>query len=44
MLWIGAILCFACYGLQTSYTDKTNLYLAFVVICVVLITGNLSFY
>jgi sodium/potassium-transporting ATPase subunit alpha len=44
MLWAGAILCFAAYGMQESKADKSNLYLAVIVVGVVLITGSMSFY
>lgn len=44
MLWIGAILVFIAYILQTDKTDKSSLYLGIVVVIVVLITGVMSFY
>ena len=44
MLLGGAILTFIGYGLQTNYTDRSNLYLGIVLILVVLITGTMSFY
>jgi len=44
MLWAGSILCFIAYSLQVDKTDKSSLYLGIVVIIVILITGNMSFY
>jgi sodium/potassium-transporting ATPase subunit alpha len=44
MLWVGAILCFIVYGLQSDFTDKTNLWLAVVMIIVIMVTGTLNFY
>lgn len=43
MLWIGSALCFICYGIQTTYTDKANLYLACVLIGVIIITAIFNF-
>jgi magnesium-transporting ATPase (P-type) len=43
MLWIGSILCFIAYGLQVDKTDKSNLYLAIVLIFVILITATMSY-
>lgn len=43
MLWIGAILCFIAYGIQSDKTDGSNLYLAIVLICVVIITATMSY-
>jgi sodium/potassium-transporting ATPase subunit alpha len=44
MLWIGAILCFAAFGMQTDKSDKSNMYLGFIVVGVVMVTGCLAFY
>lgn len=44
MLWVGSALCFLVYGLQTDFTDKTNLWLAIIMIIVILITGVLNYY
>ena len=44
MLWIGAILCFVSYAVQVDKRDKSNLYLAIVLIIVVFITGIMAFY
>lgn len=44
MLWVGSALCFIVFGLQSSFTDKTNLYLAIIMIVVILITGTLNYY
>ena len=44
MLWIGSILCFIAYGLQTTYVDKSNLYLGVVLIGVILITATMSYF
>lgn len=44
MLWVGSILCFLVFGLQTDYTDKTNLWLAIIMIVVILVTGILNYY
>ena len=44
MLWVGAALCLIVYGLQTDFTDKTNLWLAVIMIVVVLITGTINYY
>ena len=44
MLWISSVLCFIAYVLQVDKTDKSTLYLGIIIIIVVLITGNLSYY
>ena len=42
MLWIGAVLCFIAYGLDT--TDKSNVYLGAVLIIIVVISGLTTFF
>ena len=44
MLWTGSGLCFIVYGIQTSYEDKSNLYLAVVLIAVILITAFFNYH
>ena len=44
MLWIGSALCFLVFGLQSDSRDKTNLYLAIVMIIVIMITAVLNYY
>ncbi|XP_058165931.1 sodium/potassium-transporting ATPase subunit alpha-4 isoform X3 [Dasypus novemcinctus] len=47
LLWIGAILCFTAYGIQTYFNEGTsndNLYLGIVLSIVVIITGCFSYY
>ena len=47
MLWIGAILCFIAYGIQSTSQAETpddNLYLGIVLTVVVTITGIFSYY
>nr|XP_045009510.1 sodium/potassium-transporting ATPase subunit alpha-4 [Jaculus jaculus] len=47
LLWMGAILCFLAFGIQTHYEEKPtkdNLYLGMVLSIVVLITGCFSYY
>jgi sodium/potassium-transporting ATPase subunit alpha len=43
VMWIGSALCFLAYGLQEVKEDKSNLYLAIVLILVILISGSLNF-
>lgn len=42
MLWVGGILCFIAYGIDSS--DKSNLYLGVVLVVVVLVTGIITFF
>lgn len=42
MLWVGSILCIVIYIIQPT-GNLPNLYLAFVLIIVVLITGTITF-
>ena len=44
MLWTGSIFSFIAYGLQPSKADKSSLYLGFVIMGVVALTGSMSFY
>nr|KAF6412734.1 ATPase Na+/K+ transporting subunit alpha 4 [Molossus molossus] len=47
LLWIGAILCFLAFGIQTHHSKeftKDNLYLGIVLTVVVIITGCFSYY
>ncbi|KAM6096206.1 sodium/potassium-transporting ATPase subunit alpha-1 [Chlamydotis macqueenii] len=47
LLWIGAILCFLAYGIQSVMGEETNndnLYLGVVLAAVVIITGCFSYY
>jgi sodium/potassium-transporting ATPase subunit alpha len=44
MLWVGSALCFIAYGTQTDFRDKSNLWLAIVLICVILITATMSYF
>jgi sodium/potassium-transporting ATPase subunit alpha len=47
LLWIGAVLCFIAYSIQTgAYEDppKDNLYLGIVLTAVVVVTGIFSYY
>lgn len=47
LLWIGAILCFIAYSIQTLYSDEPqldNLYLGLVLAIVVIITAVFSYY
>uniref|UniRef100_A0A8C7Y143 Sodium/potassium-transporting ATPase subunit alpha n=1 Tax=Oryzias sinensis TaxID=183150 RepID=A0A8C7Y143_9TELE len=47
LLWIGAILCFLAYSIQTASEDEPtndNLYLGIVLSAVVIITGGFSYY
>ncbi|XP_065323368.1 sodium/potassium-transporting ATPase subunit alpha-B-like isoform X2 [Gordionus sp. m RMFG-2023] len=47
LLWIGAILCFLAYGIQSATyrnVSKDNLYLGVVLMSVVIITGIFSYY
>ncbi|XP_053790146.1 sodium/potassium-transporting ATPase subunit alpha-1 [Vidua macroura] len=47
LLWIGAILCFLAYGIQSLMEEepnKDNLYLGIVLAAVVIITGCFSYY
>jgi magnesium-transporting ATPase (P-type) len=43
VLIIGSILCYIVYGIQTDFTDKSNLYLAIVLDVVILITAIFTF-
>ncbi len=43
MLIVGSALCYIMYGIQTSYSDKSNLYLAIVLDVVVFITACFNF-
>jgi hypothetical protein len=40
---IGSVLCFIVFGIQTDKTDKSNLYLAVVLIFVILFTAVFNF-
>lgn len=42
LLWAGAILCFIAYGLNPE--DKSNIYLAIVLIIIVVISGLVTFF
>jgi sodium/potassium-transporting ATPase subunit alpha len=42
MLWVGSILCIVTYAIQPA-GNAPNLYLAFVLIIVILITGVITF-
>jgi hypothetical protein len=42
MLWVGSILCIVTYVVQPA-GNAPNLYLAFVLIIVILITGVITF-
>lgn len=42
MLWVGGILCFVAYGLDSS--DKSNMYLGIVLFVVVFATGIITFF
>lgn len=47
LLWVGALLCFLAYGIQTSSYDEVqndNLYLGIVLATVVIVTGIFSYY
>ncbi|NXX67712.1 AT1A1 ATPase, partial [Spizella passerina] len=47
LLWIGAILCFLAYGIQSLMEEEPNndnLYLGIVLAAVVIITGCFSYY
>ncbi|XP_076802406.1 sodium/potassium-transporting ATPase subunit alpha-3-like isoform X2 [Clavelina lepadiformis] len=47
LLWIGAILCFFAYGLESASTgnaNRDNLYLGIVLAAVVIITGCFQYY
>ncbi|XP_037244215.1 sodium/potassium-transporting ATPase subunit alpha-1 [Falco biarmicus] len=47
LLWIGAILCFLAYGIQSAMEEEPNndnLYLGVVLAAVVIITGCFSYY
>ncbi|XP_060053656.1 sodium/potassium-transporting ATPase subunit alpha-4-like isoform X2 [Erinaceus europaeus] len=47
LLWIGAILCFVAYAIQSQFheeSSKDNLYLGVVLTVVVIITGCFSYY
>lgn len=47
LLWVGAILCYIAYGIQTSQKEKPpgdNLYLGIVLTAVVVVTGCFSYY
>lgn len=47
LLWAGAVLCFAAYGVQyaqSSHPPGDNLYLGIVLVGVVLFTGGFSYY
>ena len=44
MLWVGAVLCFIAYGVQTDQRDKSNLYLGIVLLFVILITATMSYF
>jgi sodium/potassium-transporting ATPase subunit alpha len=44
LLWIGSALAFITYAIQSDKRDKSNLYLAIVLIFVVLITAIFTFY
>ena len=44
MLITGSVLCLIVFGIQTDYTDKSNLYLAIVLIFVILITAGFNYY
>jgi sodium/potassium-transporting ATPase subunit alpha len=43
MLIIGSALCFLIYGIQESKIDKSNLYLAVVLVGVVVITAIFNY-
>ncbi len=43
LMWGGGILCFVSYGAQSDKTDKSNLYLGIVLICVIFITGIFTY-
>ncbi|XP_074118401.1 LOW QUALITY PROTEIN: sodium/potassium-transporting ATPase subunit alpha-2-like [Sminthopsis crassicaudata] len=47
LLWIGAILCFLAFGIQSfmiKKPEKDNLFLGLVLACVVIVTGCFSYY
>ncbi|KAI0231032.1 Sodium/potassium-transporting ATPase subunit alpha [Lamellibrachia satsuma] len=47
LLWIGAILCFIAYTIQSTKQEDTpgdNLYLGIVLTCVVIVTGCFAYY
>jgi len=44
LLWAGAILSFITYGISADKTDKSNLYLASVLIVVIVVTAIFSYY
>lgn len=44
VLWIGAVLCFVSYAMQSDKRDKSNFYLAIAIVIVILITGVMAFY
>ncbi|XP_062499441.1 sodium/potassium-transporting ATPase subunit alpha-3-like [Corticium candelabrum] len=47
MLWIGAVLCFFAYGIQSAKDDnpqRDNLFLGIVLAAVVIVTGCFSYY
>uniref|UniRef100_A0A8C9WLN3 Sodium/potassium-transporting ATPase subunit alpha n=1 Tax=Scleropages formosus TaxID=113540 RepID=A0A8C9WLN3_SCLFO len=47
LLWIGAMLCFLAYGIQTAYEEdpvNDNLYLGIALAFVVFVTGCFSYY
>ena len=43
MLWVGAVLCFIGFELQSDKSDQSSLYLGIVICIVILVTGTISF-
>ena len=44
ILETAIILCFILYGIQTSYDDKSNLYVGIILIALVIVNGFFCFY
>lgn len=42
MLWVGAILCVVTYAIQPT-GNQPNLYLGFVLVFVILLTGTITY-
>jgi len=43
LLWFGSLLCFIGYAIQTDKSDRSNLYLGWVLALVVIVTGIFSY-
>ena len=44
VIWVGCILSFVAFGIQTDKSDKSNMYLGIILAGLVVLTGSMTYY